>query len=689
VNNSGSNPGRSGLSRAISFLGEALPYVYLLRVPLISLLLLITFPFVAIWFAPSLLRGIFDVTQYGIGFVTLTATLTSWTLMVTAWQIFLYGPERFGIPPFPWRSRLVMQRPTRRGHSFVFVFFAVPAVGVGAYVSVTSGTSTLPRLLAGILCGGVAAILVLIGGGQFKGKRWTRLGVATKGLAMLGPGFAKEDGSVHEGHYLALWSFLLCFFVYVAIGVMKSRHIGHQPVVPTLADLLVFEMIACWGLTAVTFLLDRFRVPVFLPLLLVIVPTAHIPWTDHYFRMVGAEDSRIVKPEDVIRSGKKGTSVILVAASGGGIKAAAWTTRVLTGLEEESRAAFPTNASIFGDSVRLISGVSGGSVGTMYFFSEYDLKGGGLPKDSSELEKAVGDAEASSLDDIAWGLVYPDFIRVFFPVLKYEDRGEALERALTRETEKQPAHIWKPLSEWRKGATEGWYPAIVLNATIVESGQRLLLGTTDLKSMRSRTSLQEMKTEGLSGLDVTLVTAARLSATFPYVSPAARPDAGGAQIHVVDGGYTDNYGMATLLSWADEALSAADNPVRRVLIIEIRASPPSSGPNPKTQGWPYQSYAPISTMLNVRDLGQLSRNDEEREVLKRLEACKQVEIDDAVFEYNAENAPLSWHLSPADEKDIEEHWESKDACERKNAVAEARSQVHDFLAGSTTPMNCK
>jgi len=32
---------------------------------------------------------------WGMVFVTLGATLASWTVMVTAWQVFLYGPERF------------------------------------------------------------------------------------------------------------------------------------------------------------------------------------------------------------------------------------------------------------------------------------------------------------------------------------------------------------------------------------------------------------------------------------------------------------------------------------------------------------------------------------------------------------------------------------------------------------------
>jgi hypothetical protein len=362
-----------------------------------------------------------------------------------------------------------------------------------------------------------------------------------------------------------------------------------------------------------------------------------------------------------------------VAASGGGIKAAAWTTRVLTGLEEN-------NPHIFGDSVRLISAVSGGSVGAMYFVSEYDANGGGLPSKAEDLEKAVARAEASSLDDIAWGLVYPDFLRIFVPAFKHLDRGRALEAALTRELPNSEHHLFGPLSDWRQGVVEGWRPAVIFNATVVESGERFLLGTTDLAPAPGRTSLQdEHEFPQFAGHDISLVTAARLSATFPYVSPAARPDIPGTQIHAVDGGYTDNYGMATLIAWLDEALRAHRNPIRRVLIIEIRASPPTVEPPPLSwRGWPFQSYAPISAMLNVRDTGQLPRNQEELQILRRFAASCNIDIEDSVFEYPPEDAPLSWHLSPNDKKEIERIWGEPDTEKHKQ-------EVRAFLAAAALP----
>lgn len=652
---------------------DALPYLYLLRVQILTFLVLVSFPFIALWFAPNLLMGVFDVTPLGMAFVALGAALASWTVMVTAWQVFLYGPERFHIRPFPFSS-ILTQLPTRVGQSPVFAFFSLPVILTAMYVSNHGGTAPYPRLLLGVVGGAAFAVAIFVAGDQFQRRGWSEAKPFTAFLSFFGPGFQKKDGrSAYEGHYMALWSFLLCLFVYVAIGIGKFFRIGDQPNVPTLADLLVFLMILCWGLSAITFILDRFRIPLLLPFLLAAFVSAHIHATDHYFYMFSSKSSPDLSPAQVIRAGKPGSSVIIVAASGGGIKAAAWTTRVLTGLEEN-------NPHIFGDSIRLISAVSGGSVGAMYFVGEYDANGGGLPSQPEVLEKAVAQAELSNLDDIAWGLVYPDFLRIFVPVFRHLDRGRALEAALTRELPNQKQSLSSPLADWREGVLKGWRPAVVFNATIVESGQRFLLGTTDLAPAPGRTSLRDSQEfPQFAGHDVSLVTAARLSATFPYVSPAARPDIPGTQIHVVDGGYTDNYGMATLLSWLDEALRAAENPIRRVLIIEIRASPPAAEPPPLSwRGWPFQAYAPISAMLNVRDTGQLARNEEELEILRRLGASSNIEIRDSVFAYCPADAPLSWHLSPHDKKEIETIWTKAETESRKQ-------EVRAFLAGAPPP----
>src|SRR5258708_15014254 len=76
---------------------DALPYLYLLRVQLITFLALLSFPFLALWFAPHLLLGVFDVMPRVMVFVTLGATLAIWTVAVTAWHVFIFGPVHLHI----------------------------------------------------------------------------------------------------------------------------------------------------------------------------------------------------------------------------------------------------------------------------------------------------------------------------------------------------------------------------------------------------------------------------------------------------------------------------------------------------------------------------------------------------------------------------------------------------------------
>jgi patatin-like phospholipase len=655
---------------------DALPYFYLARVQLLTLCALLLLPPVGLWAAPALLKGVFDVNGRGMILVALTAALASWTVMLTTWQVLLYGAERFHIRPFPLAAKDLHREPGATGHWVAFLFLALPVIATAVHVSASGGTSTYFHLIGGAMLGVALAWIVALCAAWMRGAKWTEARVIRKIFVWLGDGFRQDADSAYAGHYTAFWSFLICIVFYVAIGIGKPFQLGRAPAVPTLADLLVFVMIVCWGFSAVAFVLDKWRIPLVMLFLIWFSLSSHAHWTDHFFGTSAGTNPAAITPEAVLSGGKAGADVIVVAASGGGIKAAAWTTRVLTGLEEQSRTDFPDRPGAFGDSVRLVSAVSGGSVGAMYFVNAYSANGAGLPAETSKLEEVVTRSETSSLDDIAWGLVYPDFLRVFFPLFGRVDRGVALERALA---ERSDGRLWKPLAQWRAGVVEGWRPAVVFNATVVESGERLLMGTTDLIKLPNSTMGEgrtDLSDKHFQGRDVPIVTAVRLSASFPYVSPAARPEIGDEQIHIVDGGYTDNFGMATLLSWLDEGLRKSAKPVRRVLIIEIRASAPEDDPPVAWRGWPFQTYAPITTMLDVRDTGQLPRNNEERAMLKRAAASCGIAITDATFTYNSQDAPLSWHLSPKDKAELDEYWKTS------TDNVKSKQTVHDFLAGT-------
>jgi hypothetical protein len=241
------------------------------------------------------------------------------------------------------------------------------------------------------------------------------------------------------------------------------------------------------------------------------------------------------------------------------------------------------------------------------------------------------------------------------------DRGRALEIEWQR-----GANLDALLSDWRRDVEVGKRPAIVFNATIAEAGEPLLLSTVDhprrQSTGRSFHSLYEDS-------DVKVATAVRLSSTFPYVTPAARAyfkdksDVSDPQYHMVDGGYYDNYGIATLVEWLDAALEKCGRDVKEVMVIRIHGVPVEGEQPPKgDRGFFYQLAVPVSTLNSVRGSGQLSHSKVELDLLKRSWGDKGISIESATFEFPRsddpnEEPPLSWHLTEKQKQAIERAWQ--------------------------------
>ncbi len=666
-----------------------LPNIYLLRFPLLFAIILLFFPFVALKTpSSSLFAGIFDLagtssvkTGGRMFFVALLALNVAWTILETFWLVLLYAPERFGVSQLPPKW-------TKKQHALVFALLAAPILVGAVWESATAGQAKTYPLLVGAVLGVIVAILLLWGINAVTDRR---VNSREEMLDNVKPGwFARQQtlsvgyfsqeanrSRLRPGHLRATTLLGVSFLIYVGIGISKDLKMGFSPIVPTLAYVLLLLMLLCWALAGMAFFLDRYRVPIFLPFALLFAMASLFPQSDYYYFLMNGQEQRTLLPRTVMKAGDPTrSSAVVIAASGGGIQAAAWTARVLTGLEQKSREEIP--AHDFGKSIRFISAVSGGSVGTMYFVSEYTPNG--LPG-NDELQSVLARAEESSLDDVAWGLLYPDIWRTIIPLFpfKHADRGDALERAFTR-----GPGLTRALGEWRTGVREGWRPATAFNATIVDSGARLLFSTSDLGPRPGRVEFYEP--DRYPDRDIGIVTAVRLSSTFPYVSPAARADAQdkatAPQFHIVDGGYYDNYGISTLVEWLDSALDAPDNAVQRVLVIQIRdSSPDKPAKGRDSNGSFYQSFAPISTMLRVRSTGQLSHNEEETSLVQRVRFKPDVSIENAIFQFCGEKPPLSWHLTQTQKQSIEAEWD------RELTASGSWQIVKNFLSGGPPPLS--
>jgi hypothetical protein len=638
-----------------------LQYLSLLRVPLLIGLALILLPYLAVFTgARSLLAGLFDVTPRGFFLVTVAAIAVGWTVLFTSRLILNAAPHRFrDVTPVSMPGTLVEW-------ALVCSLLALPVIAACLWVSPRRDLGR--RILAGVLAAAAMAG-VFYAGLQLYGTFAPPLREAFEPVlhrwALRFPtllwGYAGEN---LEDHLAAGLAFLIAFGIYLALGgFIRDRRRGRT--VPALTSVLQLLVLLGWGFSGISFFFDAFRVPVFLVAGAWLAVMAQLPSSDHEYRIARRTSPRPVPPptpaEVLAAQGRE--RVIVVAANGGGIQAAAWTAQVLTGLSED----LPGR---FSPAVRFISAVSGGSVGAMHFVNAYGRAEG--------FAGVLGHAMESSLDEVAWGLVYPDLWRTIIPpVVKRwrTGRGQALEEAWKQ----RDAGLDAPLASWEDGVRSGDRPAVVFNATLAEKGVRLLASTAPLdenqglkESHRARLNFQTLYPEH----DVAVATAVRLSATFPYVTPAARADAPGDQPHVVDGGYFDNFGMSTLVEWLDAALTSCADQVKHVLVVQIRGAKVRTATAARmkqvaARGWFYQIFAPIATMLNVRGTGQVSHNETEYGLLQRAWAGK-VELRSVVLEFPGDDPPTSWHLNEEQKKAIVEAWESP-------KIRACRDEVKAFL----------
>jgi hypothetical protein len=535
-------------------------------------------------------------------------------------------------------------------------------------------------------------------------KRRRRLEELAAGrLTFLGPGYLylQADGrpSFHSGHILAFALAALCFAAWIGLGAGHQARIGAIHTgwsTPALAYIMVLLMVVSWVLSGVTFFLDRYRVPVLLLVGAWIFLTGQFPQSDFIFR-VSAEDAWSRRPVTPSGMWRHYRHPIIVAAAGGGSQAAAWTTKVIS----ELAAQIPSHAGErdgFADNVALISGVSGGSVGALYvgaaLSGKLDDDLNKQPSNGFDYDAACDPsaprrphtplvlasllARQSSIDDIAWALVNPDVWHVLQPFFRDQimDRGWALERSIEERTHLQETY----LPDWaaRAADAERPFPAFIFNATSAESGWPVALSTADFPSsrnLRARTRKVQSIAKLFDGnVKLRVSTAARLSATFPYVSPAARPERWGREPHhLVDGGIYDNFGLLAAMDWLDDALLGGREE-QDVAMVEIRPSPGRTEPplvdayeylRLKRRGWSFQIIAPLTAVLKVRDDEQLKADHVERDLYIEHLANLNPKITLTPFEFAYPVmgddcdaiVPESWKMTPREQRCVDEAWQ--------------------------------
>jgi hypothetical protein len=382
--------------------------------------------------------------------------------------------------------------------------------------------------------------------------------------------------------------------------------------------------------------------------------------------------------------------LFVVATEGGGIRAAYWTATVLGGIQDAN----PN----FAPHLFAISGVSGGSLGATVFDALLAEPSPGSFKFKEKAHNILGE---DFLSPTLASMLYPDLLQRFLPFpIPYFDRGRALEMGWEkawRDTMGNNRFADSFVDLWKPGSRE-WMPALFLNGTSVEKGNRIItsnlhltnvfLDAEDAADKLAQHSLPATK----AGCHIPLSAAAHMSARFTFVSPAGRfPDGS----HIVDGGYFENSAATTALEivnrikdvCAHDGIANVDvkvimisNDPRKRSIAIAPAKPGPEPPGPKrtepmtTQGqFLGELTAPLYTLLNTRNArGTYAQKAIKREqrrfqagvtaVPGETEETQPVRKDIIYFTLRDTNVPLplGWMLSAAAAKTMQDQLSLED-----------------------------
>ncbi|GAA5023381.1 hypothetical protein GCM10011506_06190 [Marivirga lumbricoides] len=358
--------------------------------------------------------------------------------------------------------------------------------------------------------------------------------------------------------------------------------------------------------------------------------------------------------------------LILLTASGGGQRAAYWTMNALQHLDSMS------GGEVFKHSVS-ISGASGGLIGAAYY---RELKY--LQQTDSSIspyeKKYLDNIGKEALNPIIFSLLTNDiFIRYQnFSYGKYsypKDRGYAFEQKLNKNTE---GILDKRIIDYRDKELNAEIPMLFLAPTSVNDGRKLYItphsvsymaenssDSDSSNSMLQSRSIDFLRTfEEQDAQNLSFLTALRMSASFPYITPNVNLPSE-PKMEIMDAGLADNFGISDAVLFLHTFQDWIQQNTSGVIILSIRDSKKSAiiaeKENLSITG---KVFTPITNIYNNWSNIQDVRNDLLIEYAKQWfpgELANYVIAYDAGMEINngkesglqhiEERASLNWRLT--------------------------------------------
>jgi len=379
--------------------------------------------------------------------------------------------------------------------------------------------------------------------------------------------------------------------------------------------------------------------------------------------------------------------MLIVAASGGGQRSALWTLNVLQHIYRIDDGSLIKN-------IELMTGASGGILGEALFREIYlrSLSDTTFKPDSSLY---LDQLSTDNLNPIIFTLLVNDLIirNQYFEYngRRYlKDRGFAFERQFNENTQMV---LDKPISSYTDVEYRGVIPLMPVSTLITNDGRKLVISPHSMSFLGTSLMGLTGENEKLQSVDfkrffaehdpedLRFITALRMSATFPFITPNVQLPSEPI-METMDTGLSDNFGIQDALrfiyvfqEWINENTSG-------VVLITIRDSEKSMEiPETLPPKIAQKLFTPLRNIYSNWDNIQTIQN----EVLHNyMNESMPFEIEKIEFEYNPEalqsedltanqenmqRASLNWRLTSREKKSILENIKTK-----KNRAALERLQ---------------
>lgn len=544
-----------------------------------------------IWLHPEVLRVLFFATLLGLAVWHSARTLLAFDIM------------RSDSSPFDWPDLRFKRRAPRMLAVSIIALIALGFWGADGW---SNRACAIAAVLAGIFVLSAASLVRMVQEASHSGSN----GLVDRRRS--------ADWRMH-----APWTFwAVAWAAFVLLNLLAAYFPAPLATaavsIGPLSTLLFLASLFVVVTTPLVLLGACARLPIFVLLLvaacliqLLVAPPSH---------GISMADSPTPTPSTLKRAlgqwASSGTcdTAYFVSTEGGGIRAAAWTALVLARLERR------LGDERFGQCIVGASGVSGGSLGLAAFVAGRkmlletpNLARGGTSCDPhgqmpEQLECRLGHMMTRDLlSPLLAAMFTVDQMQLLLPFALPHDRGTALERGFSRafqEAFPTPSGRFNPFdpafpfsglygTASNSASPRAWTPLLVLNATDVHTGMRVLQAGVDLAGNDSAAEVVPLRFEQIfpaaidksakpgASTETSFVGAVHNSARFSYASPAGLRVGSTAEpaLQVVDGGYFENSGTTTLLDLL-RAYDPGAVGTKRIVVIHIRNDPDDASKSP-------------------------------------------------------------------------------------------------------------